>query len=70
MKTEAESPRVPAEDDLFTKREAADFLRLSPKTIERMIQRGQIRACMVASRWRIPRSSLLALTDGALGRTG
>jgi len=46
--------------------EAADFLRVSQKTVRRRIASGELRASRVGSQWRIRAEEL----DAYLARTG
>ena len=47
-------------DSMLTVQEAAERVSCHPATIRRMIQRGQIPAVRVGSRWRVPSVSLEA----------
>jgi len=53
----------------FTVAEAAAFLRLHPKTIERACRRGELPATRVGRAWRISREELLRMLLGAFGRS-
>ncbi len=44
--------------DLVTVREAANFLRISARTVYRLIESGQISAVRIGKQWRIPMISL------------
>jgi excisionase family DNA binding protein len=44
--------------NLVTVREAADFLRISARTVYRLIESGQMGAVRIGKQWRIPRSEL------------
>ena len=47
--------------EVLTIDEAAEYLRVHPTTIVRMIERGELRGSKVGTRWRVRRSSLDAL---------
>jgi excisionase family DNA binding protein len=54
------------ETEIMTLKEAADYLRLSEKTVSRMAQEGQIPAQKLARQWRFQRSSIASwLADRA-----
>lgn len=55
---------VATEPEFYTVREVADRLRVSPKTIYRMAERGELRAIRLGDVYRIPRESLEALLRG------
>lgn len=44
--------------NLITVREAADHLRLSPRTVYRLIESEQIKAIRIGKQWRIPARDL------------
>jgi len=44
--------------DLVTVREAANFLRISARTVYRLIESGQISAVRIGKQWRIPAINL------------
>ncbi len=44
--------------NLVTVREAADFLRISARTVYRLIESGQITAVRIGKQWRIPMNDL------------
>lgn len=44
--------------DLVTVREAANFLRISARTVYRLIESGQISAVRIGKQWRIPTTNL------------
>ncbi|MCP4005419.1 MAG: helix-turn-helix domain-containing protein [bacterium] len=56
-------------DNLITVREAADFLRISARTVYRLIESGQIGAVRIGKQWRIPSSDLPGVALGELGTT-
>ena len=45
-------------DNLITVREAANYLRISARTVYRLIESGQIGAVRIGKQWRIPASDL------------
>ncbi len=45
-------------DNLVTVREAASYLRISARTVYRLIESGQIGAVRIGKQWRIPASDL------------
>jgi excisionase family DNA binding protein len=45
-------------DNLITVREAANFLRISARTVYRLIESGQIGAVRIGKQWRIRTSDL------------
>jgi excisionase family DNA binding protein len=60
-------------DNLVTVREAANYLRISARTVYRLIESGQIGAVRIGKQWRIPVSDLpghesLATPAGSAGR--
>jgi excisionase family DNA binding protein len=44
--------------DLITVREAANYLRISARTVYRLIESGQIGAVRIGKQWRIPAADL------------
>ena len=44
--------------NLVTVREAASFLRISARTVYRLIESGQITAVRIGKQWRIPMNDL------------
>lgn len=55
---------VTAEPEFYTVQEVADRLRVSRKTIYRMIEDGQIQAVKLRDTYRIPRETFEALRRG------
>ena len=51
-------------ENLITVREAANLLRISARTVYRLIESGQIGAVRIGKQWRIPASDL----PGILGQ--
>lgn len=45
-------------DHLVTVREAASYLRISARTVYRLIESGQISAVRIGKQWRIPANDL------------
>lgn len=53
------------EQEIMTLTEAAAFLRLNPRTLYTLAQRGEIPAQKLGNRWRFSRSVLLSwIKDG------
>jgi excisionase family DNA binding protein len=58
-------------ENLITVREAASYLRISARTVYRLIESGQIGAVRIGKQWRIPasdlpgRERLAEVTEGA-----
>jgi excisionase family DNA binding protein len=50
---------------LLTVREAADVLRLSPRTVREYVQRGEIEGRIIGGRWRFRRADLDAFFASA-----
>jgi excisionase family DNA binding protein len=50
----------PQEDELLTTKQVAQRLKLTPQTVQRLINRGELTASRVAGAWRISRSELEA----------
>ena len=49
-------------ENLITVREAASFLRISARTVYRLIESGQIGAVRIGKQWRIRTADLPGLT--------
>lgn len=45
-------------EQLLKVAEAAKHLRVSPRTVYRLIDQGDIKACRIGKQWRIPISSM------------
>jgi excisionase family DNA binding protein len=45
-------------ENLVTVREAANFLRISSRTVYRLIESGQLGAVRIGKQWRIPAADL------------
>ncbi len=52
-------------DHLLTLKEAAEVLRLSPRTVREYVQRGEIVGKIIGGRWRFRRADLDAFFDNA-----
>ena len=52
-------------DRLLTLREAAEVLRLSPRTVRDYVQRGEIEGRIIGGRWRFRRADLDAFFENA-----
>jgi excisionase family DNA binding protein len=55
----------PIGDRLLTLKEAAEVLRLSPRTVRGYLQRGEIEGRLVGGRWRFRRADLDAFCESA-----
>ncbi len=55
---------VATEPEIYTVEEIAEKLRVSPRTVYRMVQRGEIRGLRVGDLYRIPRESFEAFMRG------
>jgi excisionase family DNA binding protein len=53
------------EDKLLTLREAAEVLRLNPRTVREYVQRGEIEGRVIGGRWRFRRADLYAFFENA-----
>jgi excisionase family DNA binding protein len=56
---------APIGDHLLTLREAAEVLRLSPRTVREYLQRGEIEGRIIGGRWRFRRADLDAFFANA-----
>jgi excisionase family DNA binding protein len=67
MKTrkKTKTDAAPIGDRLLTLREAADVLRLSPRTLREYVQRGEIEGRIIGGRWRFRRADLDAFFANA-----
>jgi len=52
-------------DRLLTLREAAEVLRLNPRTVREYVQRGEIEGRIIGGRWRFRRADLDAFFENA-----
>ena len=55
----------PIGEQLLTLREAADVLRLNPRTVRDYVQRGEIEGRIIGGRWRFKRADLDAFFANA-----
>ena len=55
---------VTTEPEFYTVQEVADRMRVSRKTIYRLVERGALRAVRLGDVYRIPREALEALLRG------
>jgi excisionase family DNA binding protein len=55
----------PIGERLLTLREAADVLRLNPRTVRAYVKRGEIEARIIGRRWRFRRADLDAFFEKA-----
>lgn len=55
----------PVGDRLLTLREAAEVLRLNPRTVRGYVQRGEIKGRIIGNRWRFRREDLDAFFESA-----
>ncbi len=56
---------APIGEKLLTLREAAEVLRLSPRTVREYVQRGEIEGRIIGGRWRFRRADLDAFFANA-----
>jgi len=60
------SEKAPAIGErLLTLREAAEVLRLNPRTVREYVQRGEIEGRIIGGRWRFRRADLDAFFENA-----
>jgi excisionase family DNA binding protein len=59
------SGALPIGERLLTLREAAEVLRLSPRTVREYVQRGEIEGRIIGGRWRFRRAALDAFFENA-----
>ncbi len=55
-------------ENLITVREAASYLRISARTVYRLIESGQIGAVRIGKQWRIPAGDLPGRDHGVVER--
>jgi excisionase family DNA binding protein len=55
----------PIGEKLLTLREAAEVLRLCPRTVREYVQRGEIEGRIIGGRWRFRRADLDAFFENA-----
>lgn len=53
-------------DNLITVREAANYLRISARTVYRLIESGQLGAVRIGKQWRIPSGDLPGSSASAI----
>ena len=58
-------PARPIGDRLLTLGEAAEILRLNPRTVRAYVKRGEIEARIIGGRWRFRRGDLDAFFENA-----
>jgi excisionase family DNA binding protein len=54
-----------SQGNFLTLREAADILRLTPRTVREYVTRGEIQGRIIGGRWRFRRADLDAFFDNA-----
>ena len=59
------SSALPIGEKLLTLREAAEVLRLNPRTVREYVQRGEIEGRIIGGRWRFRRAALDAFFENA-----
>jgi excisionase family DNA binding protein len=59
-----EAPK-PIGDRLLTLREAAEVLRLNPRTVREYVSRGELEGRIIGGRWRFRRADLDAFFENA-----
>lgn len=64
MKKKKTEP-VATGDHLLTLREAAEVLRLNPRTVREYVSRGEIEGRIIGGRWRFRRADLDAFFENA-----
>jgi excisionase family DNA binding protein len=62
---EKKAAAKPIGEHLLTLREAAEALRLSPRTVREYVQRGEIEGRLIGGRWRFRRADLDAFFENA-----
>ncbi len=65
MTQEKKTPAKPIGECLLTLREAAEVLRLNPRTVREYVQRGEIEGRIIGGRWRFRRADLDAFFENA-----
>ena len=56
---------APIGDRLLTLREAAEVLRLNPRTVREYVKRGEIKGRIIGKQWRFRRADLDAFFENA-----
>jgi excisionase family DNA binding protein len=65
MAHENKKTTKPIGDRLLTLREAAEVLRLNPRTVREYVQRGEVEGRIIGGRWRFRRADLDAFFENA-----
>jgi excisionase family DNA binding protein len=65
MTQEKRTTAKPIGGQLLTLREAAEVLRLNPRTVREYVQRGEIEGRIIGGRWRFRRADLDAFFENA-----
>jgi excisionase family DNA binding protein len=65
MTREKKTSAKPIGERLLTLREAAEVLRLNPRTVREYVQRGEIEGRIIGGRWRFRRADLDAFFENA-----
>lgn len=65
MTQEKKIPTKPIGEHLLTLREAAEVLRLNPRTVREYVQLGKIEGRIIGGRWRFRRADLDAFFENA-----
>jgi excisionase family DNA binding protein len=65
MTSEKKAVTKPIGERLLTLREAAEVLRLNPRTVREYVQRGEIEGRIIGGRWRFRRADLDAFFENA-----
>jgi excisionase family DNA binding protein len=55
----------PIGERLLTLRDAAEILRLHPRTVREYVRRGEVKGRVIGGRWRFRRADLDAFFDNA-----
>jgi excisionase family DNA binding protein len=64
-KTRAKADPTPIGDTLLTIREAADVLRLNPRTVREYVRRRELEGRVIGGRWRFRRKDLDSFFENA-----
>ena len=65
MTREKKTGAKPIGNSLLTLREAAEVLRMSPRTVREYVRRGDIEGRIIGNRWRFRRADLDAFFENA-----
>lgn len=63
MPNRQKSEITPPDERLLDIREAAEFLKLSTRTVREYVKRGEIRGKLIGNRWRFRRADLDAFFE-------